>query len=226
MVNYQNSKIYKIWSPHTELIYIGSTTRLLCQRLGDHQTNYKSYKEDKRHYVSSFKILEYGDAKIELIENYSCNNKEELTKKEGEFIRQYKDICVNICIAGRTQQEWCIDNKEQIAEQKKIYREEHKEQIAERKKRYYEEHKEQILEKDRKYYEEHKQQRLEYATIYREEHKEQLAEKYKKHYEEQKSNIYKCICGSMIQSYQKSIHFKSKKHQSYMNDTLFNLLDL
>jgi len=118
---YNNSKIYKIWSPQTEFIYIGSTTqKYLSQRLSNHISDFNRYKKGKTSYTSSFKLLEYEDATIELIEKISCNDKEELRRREGELIRQYKDICVNIRIEGRTQQEYYDNNKEKITEKKKI----------------------------------------------------------------------------------------------------------
>ena len=37
MPNYQNGKIYKLVSPHTDEIYIGSTVARLCKRFGNHK---------------------------------------------------------------------------------------------------------------------------------------------------------------------------------------------
>ena len=45
MVNYRNSKVYKIWSTQGENIYIGSTTKqYLCQRMDKHRSNYKAFQ--------------------------------------------------------------------------------------------------------------------------------------------------------------------------------------
>ena len=42
MVNYQNSKIYKLINDELpDKIYIGSTTRKLSLRLAEHKQNYK-----------------------------------------------------------------------------------------------------------------------------------------------------------------------------------------
>jgi hypothetical protein len=207
---YNNSKIYKIWSPQTELIYIGSTTqKYLCQRLTNHIVDYNNYNKNKKKFISSFHIIKYGDYKIELLETFECNNKEELNKREGELQREYRDICVNIQIAGRTKQEYCEDNKEQIAEQKKKYREEHKEQIAEKEKKYRDEHKEQVADYHIKYYEEHKEQVAEKQKIYYEENKEKILE--------QQAQLYQCECGSICRYGEKARHFKTKKHQNYIN---------
>jgi hypothetical protein len=82
--------------------------------------------------MTSYKILEFGDDYIELLEAYQCNSKIELHKREGELIRQYKDICVNRCIAGRTKKQFYEDNKEKLQKQQKEYREENKEKIKEK----------------------------------------------------------------------------------------------
>jgi len=112
MPDYKNGKIYKLWSPQgtDEEVYYGSTCNDLRFRKYGHKR-----KDNK---CQSKKLFEkYDDVRIELIESYPCNNKEELNKKEGEYIRNNK--CLNRCIAGRTEQEYYQDNKE-IIKQKNI----------------------------------------------------------------------------------------------------------
>jgi hypothetical protein len=82
-------KIYAIKSNQTELIYIGSTIETLNQRFSKHKNKYKRYINGGNIYVSSFKILQYDDAYIELVEDYTCNNKTELTKREGIFLESH-----------------------------------------------------------------------------------------------------------------------------------------
>jgi hypothetical protein len=224
---YNNSKIYKIWSPQTEFIYIGSTYQMLCKRLADHKSFYKMNTGTIK--CSSFEIIKYDDVKIELIENLSCNNKEELTKREGEIIRQYKDICINMRIEGRTRKEYYEDNKDK----RKEYYDDNKEQILKNQKKYYDEHKEQIIERQKKYYKNNKEQEIERSKRYYEEHKEQILQKDKKYREKHKQEIvekqskqYNCICGSTIRWSDKSRHFHTLKHHSYLEDSMFHLLDL
>ena len=116
MPNYQNGKIYKLWTLEGNDIYIGSTTLSLSQRRADHVKKFKNGKG-----CSSSKILfeKYNDIRIELLEECPCENKEQLTKKEGEYIRN--NICVNKEIAGRTDKEYREDNKEKIKERHKEY---------------------------------------------------------------------------------------------------------
>ena len=110
MPNYQNAKIYKLWSPEGDDIYIGSTTQLLSQRKSKHTDNYK------RNLTCKSRILyeKYTDIRVELLECCACDNKEELHKKEGEYIRN--NNCVNRSITmGLSNQE-----------KNKIYNDRHK----------------------------------------------------------------------------------------------------
>lgn len=109
MSNYKNGKIYAIRSFKTELIYIGSTICPLSRRVGQHRLDFKMNKNK-----SSKEIIKYTDNYIELIENYPCNNRDELCKREGEIIRKNISKCVNNNIAGRNKKEWDIDNKSHI----------------------------------------------------------------------------------------------------------------
>lgn len=92
MPNYRNGKIYKITSSQTDLIYVGSTVENLSMRFAHHKSNFKRNISD----IISKEILKYCDAKIELIEAYPCNSKEELFKKETEYnknYQEYKHVC-------------------------------------------------------------------------------------------------------------------------------------
>ena len=63
--------IYKITSPNTNKIYIGSTTLTLLERLNTHKYHIE------RQNISSKEILKAGDAKIELIESIVFEDKKE-----------------------------------------------------------------------------------------------------------------------------------------------------
>jgi hypothetical protein len=149
MVNYSNGKVYKIWSPNGDKIYIGSTTKqYLSQRMDNHRYQYKQFNNCKMNNVMSFILFnEYGleNCKIELLEAKECNNKDELLKLEGKYIRELE--CVNKYIAGRTKKEWGEDNKDTLKDKRKIYKETNKEILKEKDKKYRELNKEKIKEK-------------------------------------------------------------------------------
>lgn len=91
--NYNETKIYKIWSFFTDEIYIGATTQPLHKILYGHKRDYKKFLNGKKQYISSFEIIKSGSAKIELIDKIKCEDKEELNKAVGEYIR--KMDCIN-----------------------------------------------------------------------------------------------------------------------------------
>ena len=182
MPDYQLSKIYKLWSPSTNLIYIGSTTQSIAQRLADHIKTYRRFKNDKYPYTTSFKILECEDYKIELIESYSCNNRTQLLKKEGEYIKSLE--CINKRIEGRTKE----DHKKYLKEyneKNKASRQEYRENNKASKQEYDKEYREKNKEKIKIYKEKNKERLKEKSKIYREKNKEKRKE-YRKQYNEKK----------------------------------------
>ena len=116
MPNYDLGKIYKLWSPSKNLVYYGSTTQTLEDRLSKHVYNHK-----QKNNIASEIIIECMDYKIELLEHYPCNNRKELCKKEGEYIKANE--CVNKCVAGRTMKEYYKDNIEKFKEYNKTNKE-------------------------------------------------------------------------------------------------------
>ena len=93
---YQRGKVYKIISPHTEMIYIGSTVeKTLEQRLAGHVRSYKQYLAGKYHYVSSFELLQHPEYRIVLVESCPCDSRDKLLACEQHHIDIFGDGCVN-----------------------------------------------------------------------------------------------------------------------------------
>jgi hypothetical protein len=126
MPDYSKAKIYRVYCGDDE--YIGSTIRPLSERMNDHRKGYKNGN------VCSSRILfeKHGveNCKIELIEDYPCERKEQLNKREGEVQRERN--CVNKYIAGRTIKEWIVDNNYNDTYHKEYYLK-NKERISARK---------------------------------------------------------------------------------------------
>ena len=143
-MDYSKGKIYKIWSPLGDKIYVGATTKqYLSQRMTAHRMSYNKWKNGKYNNVRSFVLFdEYGieNCIIELLEVKECTCKDELNKLEGHYIRTLK--CVNKLIPDRTQKKYREDNKEHIKE----YREANKEHLNEQSKKYYKDNKEHLKE--------------------------------------------------------------------------------
>jgi hypothetical protein len=95
MPEYKNSKIYSIKSEQANKYYIGATTKRLCQRMAQHKQNYSKFINKTTDYDSSFDILQFSDAKIQLLEAFECNTKDELNLKLDNYYESYKDKIVN-----------------------------------------------------------------------------------------------------------------------------------
>lgn len=146
MNKYQNGKIYTIRHPDTNKYYIGSTCeKYLSNRFSKHKSGYKINTLS-----STSKVLfDMGidDCYIELLENYPCNDKNELHKREGELIRLHKDNIINKRIEGRTLEEWREENIENKREYDKQYRINNIENKRESNKQYRIDNKEKIKER-------------------------------------------------------------------------------
>ena len=83
--DFKSAKIFKIYedlSNTRDIVYIGST----CDTLSKCMTNFniKSKSRVKRSYDKFYMMIRssYINCKIELIENFPCNNAEELRNKQ------------------------------------------------------------------------------------------------------------------------------------------------
>ena len=195
MNRFHSAKIYRLVCD-TGKEYIGSTIRPLNERLWEHKKIYNST-------TSKYLI----NPRIELIKNFPCKNKKELELEEAKYIKASNN-CINSQIPHRTREEWRIDNREKILEQRKQYRLENKDKIKEADKQHYMENKEQITERQKQYYLKNKEKKSEYQTQYYLKNKEIIKEK--------RNEKFNCECGGRYSRSCKSQHIKSKKHQTYL----------
>jgi hypothetical protein len=87
--------IYKITSPNTNNVYIGSTFNDIKNRFKQHLIKPTSRSQ---------LIILAGEPKVELIEELECQNRIQLNKREGHHIINNIN-CINKCIAGRSLQD-------------------------------------------------------------------------------------------------------------------------
>ena len=109
MVNYSNGKIYKIYSDETDLVYYGSTTRKLCERLAEHKIDVKRSGKNGRSITTGLLLKDYI-CKIVLVEDYPCERKEQLLMRERFYIEN--NNCINKCIPIETKEERRLKNIE------------------------------------------------------------------------------------------------------------------
>jgi hypothetical protein len=157
VVNYKKSKIYKIVGGG--LVYVGSTTRPLSERMNEHRQHKKSFERGTKGGCSSRFVLEHTDATILLIEKYPCENVEELKARERHWTDSM--VCVNVNRPLVYEGEQKVLNaeyqsrpevKEKKNERYRISYHQNKEKEAERKKVAYLEKKEKIDAQHKEYY--------------------------------------------------------------------------
>ena len=121
MRDYSKAKIYKLINDDLpDKVYYGSTIqKYLCNRLTTHK------RDSKKETMTSSELFKTGKVKIILVENYPCNSKEELYKRERFYIENNE--CINKVIPTRTRKEHYQDNKEEIIKKCKEWREKNKE---------------------------------------------------------------------------------------------------
>ena len=196
--DFNKGKIYKITNDFNDEVYIGSTCDTLIRRFINHK---RSSKTEKKQNMSIYKLMNeigFERFRIELIENYSSQDKYQLRQREGHFIRELGTL--NMRIECRTDKEYQKDNKDKKKEIDKKYNENNKQKIQEYHKEYYEVNKEKIQE-------------------YRGNNKEKIQEKAKEYY---KIKITCNVCGSIVCKRDISKHIKTSKHQSQMPENYEN----
>ena len=191
MDKYSRGKIYLIRNRVNEsLIYVGSTIeRYLSKRFQKH----KSHKGCSLYeYINNpDNNTNWDEWYIELYEEFPCENKLQLCKKENEIIREKSTINKK----GYLTEEIKKEND-------KKYRENNKE--------YYKEYREKYRENNKEYYKE-------YCKEYCKNNKDKKKE-YDKEYRENNSEIIICECKCKIKKNNLSKHKKSKKHIEFLNN--------
>tara|TARA_B110000285_G_scaffold185056_1_gene209839 strand:+ start:147 stop:881 length:735 start_codon:yes stop_codon:yes gene_type:complete len=221
--------IYKIWSKiDDKLVYYGSTTREVCERIKNHQSGYKSWKLGNGDFISSYLIIDTCDWDYITVETVEYDEPYELKERERFWIES--NACVNINIPNRTKKQYDEDNKERIAEYAKEWKKDNKERIKD----YYEENKEEIKVRAKNYYEDNREQVAKNKKRYRTNNKEEIRARDKKRYEDNREEILAryednkeeilargrvkitCDCGAVVSKDSLSGHKKTKKHINFL----------
>ncbi len=146
MVNYSLGKVYKVepMSGGEEGdVYIGSTALpRLSTRMAGHRSTYRWWKSGKNvGKLSSYDLFDkYGvtNCQITLIESISAETKEQLLACERKWIQS--QTCVNKNVAGRTHNQYYIDNQVSIQQ----YYLDNREDICRGRRQYYDQNKEKM----------------------------------------------------------------------------------
>jgi hypothetical protein len=197
--DWSQGKIYRIISnnPEITICYYGSTCQKLCRRMSSHRAAYKAWCAGKK--KSSYAIFpyfkQYGIEQfhIELVEDFSCDNEQQLLTQENIYIRGFD--CCNKKSAITTPEEkkeqarqWNLDNAEYVKQQRLIYARENKEALLAQRK------------------------------IHNPNYQDDENNRAKEYREKCKADKMTCICGCKISRTSLSKHLKTKKHISLVQD--------
>lgn len=146
-VDYNNGKVYKLTSAHTDKIYVGGTAQYyLTSRLSQHRYAYEQWTKrgkPRSGNCTSYEMFEYGNVDIELLEQCKCEGKHELKRKEQEWIEKLKDQCVNNRVTiGREPERRRKWKSQYDSVHGKEYKRKHREDLRVKQRAYFEKNKE------------------------------------------------------------------------------------
>lgn len=189
----RSGKIYEIYSPSLQRYYYGCTYNSLALRKAIHLYGYRKFKENKHvHYLTAFNVLCGGDCVFRLIEEHETITKENLLKRETEFIKKMRELHGGKVVNKNVHTGGLI--KDYNKNYQKQYRESHKQYF-------------------KKYRDEHRVQCNAYALKYG----QQNRDRYRMRYEDNKRNeiidrlnnkSYKYTPTKMIEKYKITFDYK------------------
>jgi len=219
---YKRGKIYTIRCRYDDsLVYVGSTIDNLAKRMVRHRSDKK---------CSLYQIVDgdWDNWYIELYEDFPCDNKEQLGKREGEVIREIATI--NRCIAGRDKKQYHQDNRDELLEKMKQYRQDNRDKLLEKAKQYRQDNREKLLEQKKIYHQKNRDKLLQKMKEKYQDNRDNILEKYqnnrdeilekkKENYQKNRDKILeknkekcKCdICGAEVLKYGIRRHQRSAK---------------
>jgi hypothetical protein len=156
-MGYDEGKIYKL-SCEDGHYYYGSTIAALWSRLQGHKL--ASKKQPYRVYAH-INTIGWDKVVIELIENYPCSDKNELNKKESEYIHNSRNdpLCLNTILSCATKEQKREKRKEYVKEHPRVITEDRREYQKGYLKEWREAHKEEIKKKKQEDYLKNKEAR-------------------------------------------------------------------
>lgn len=200
---YKRGKIYTIRCRYDDsLIYVGSTIDLLAKRMGAH----RSAKDNRATSLSNIVKGDWNNWYIELHEEYPCDNKAQLEKREGQVIREIATI--NKVVLGRTNKEYYQDNREKLLEKQKDYYKNNRDELLEKVKEYRQNNLEKIAEKKKEYRNNNLDKMVEKDKKYYQDNHDKILEK-------KKEKITCNICGCNVRKNEIKRHQRSKKCMNY-----------
>ena len=201
-IDYSKTIIYKLIKNddyENENVYVGSTTDFI-RRKSSHTFNCCN-ENSKRYNFKVYQIIRenggWSEWNMIEIEKFPCEDKREAEARE-EWWRCEFNANLNTNRAFIT--------AEQLKQHHKQYKTKHADKIKQFQKEYYTEHAEKLKELIKQYKIKHAEKLKELNKQYRTKNAEKIYQKYD------------CECGGKYTHQSKTTHFKTKKHQNYINN--------
>lgn len=160
---YANGKIYRLVNNVDSEEYVGSTCGKLSKRLYGHKSGAK--KTPLMRVYSHLNEVGWDNVKIVLVEEYKCENKMELERRERYWIESLKPS-LNMNVPTRSVKEWCVDNADKMRKNLAKYRAENPDKVRESSAKYRAENPDKRRETCAKYRENNREKLLEYNREY------------------------------------------------------------
>jgi hypothetical protein len=197
-MGYDSAKIYKLICNDGHYYY-GSTITELRRRLWNHKKSSETMTSKVYNHINS---IGWNNVKIELVELYSCNNREELRIKENLFILESKDdkLCLNTLNAHTP-----IEEKKRMEKERQTKNKIHRSEVVHA---YYEKNKDTIRKNAKNNYILNKNEHQKKCKQYNETNKDSIAKQRKQYYNENKDKL--CEEKKKIR--------KTEEYKQYMRD--------
>ena len=187
MPDYSKGKIYRISAG--DLTYYGSTAQPLSKRMGQHRQDRQRGKG-----CASCLVLQHDpEARIILVEDYPCENREQLNAREQHFIDNNECVNKQKAYTGLTKAEYKTQYRQDNAEAIKAYYQDN----AEARKAY-----------QAQYNQDNAEAIREYKSQYNQDNREAISAR--------RNVKHTCECGGRYTHAGKSQHLRTKKHQEYL----------
>ena len=187
-IDYSKGLIYQIEKDGI-VYYVGSSTNF-TNRKSRHKTACNN-ENNKDHHLKIYEFIRnnggWDNFQMVLIENYKCNDANELTAREQHFINEFKTHLLNQKYASRTLEQYKLDNKVEIATQRAKFRQDNKAKISIIGAKYYQDNRAEIASKVSKYYQDNRETIAIKASQSRKDNKEKIAMQRAKRYQEKKA---------------------------------------
>lgn len=178
--HYPNAVVY-VLQCIDNYYYIGSTINHPRYRLNNHKKDSVTFPD--RCVYKHINEIGWENVRLDIVEEYPCNTREELHQKEDECIKEslHDMYCLNYKRAAVSKEE----HKENMTN----YYLANRKQIIEQHREYLQANKDKVDAYQANYRKENAEERREYSKQYVEEHREEVRAQRKAHYEENKAEI-------------------------------------